>query len=346
MTLLFDLDGRDANFGLRYHSKYFEIDVAAVKLEQMFADNFSPRLAFGFYGLYPFAREKPRMAIVAGTVKDAETNDVLSGYVSMENLGMPAANTAAGTGYYKLTSIPPGMYTFIAGAPGYETAKKVVTLKPGEFVALNFSLNKPRPKLGGLMGSVSDRKSLLPLVADLTLTPVLSQTPVGQVRSTESGSYAFQNLPAGSYKLACRAQGYADQFIDVRILEAVMSTQDILMLKAGMVISFRGIKFDFNKSTIKPESAPILDEAASILENNPDIRVEVQGHTDNVGGYNYNMRLSRDRAAAVVNYMISVHSIDASRLVSKGFGYTQPVAPNATEEGRAQNRRVDFVILK
>ncbi len=102
------------------------------------------------------------------------------------------------------------------------------------------------------------------------------------------------------------------------------------------------IQFDFNKSTIKPVSYPILDAVTDVLVKNPKITIEVQGHTDNVGQVAYNQKLSQQRADSVRAYLVA-HGIDASRLVSKGYGMSQPLLPNTTEANRALNRRVQFI---
>ncbi len=108
-------------------------------------------------------------------------------------------------------------------------------------------------------------------------------------------------------------------------------------------IVLRGVHFDFDKSTIRPDARPILDEAATILQQHPDIRVSVEGHTDAVGSDAYNLKLSERRAAAVKRYLID-HGIVASRLTSEGFGKRRPVATNDTADGRAQNRRVELQV--
>jgi len=99
--------------------------------------------------------------------------------------------------------------------------------------------------------------------------------------------------------------------------------------------------YDSNSSYIRAEAYPLLDEVASILEKNPEMEVEVQGHTDNTGSAKYNQWLSEKRAQRVKDYLVS-KGIEPSRLAAKGYGLTQPVASNATEEGRAQNRRVEL----
>ena len=103
-----------------------------------------------------------------------------------------------------------------------------------------------------------------------------------------------------------------------------------------------GVRFAFNKATISPESDVILSRAASALKARAGFPVEVHGHTDNVGGDDYNRTLSQARAAAVQAWL-GGHGVAASRLSAKGFGKTQPVADNGTDFGRAQNRRVELV---
>jgi outer membrane protein OmpA-like peptidoglycan-associated protein len=103
--------------------------------------------------------------------------------------------------------------------------------------------------------------------------------------------------------------------------------------------------YDSNSSYIRAEAYPLLDEVAIILEKNPEMEVEVQGHTDNTGSAKYNQWLSEKRAQRVKDYLVG-KGVDPSRLEAKGYGLTLPVASNATEEGRAQNRRVELKRLR
>jgi len=107
-------------------------------------------------------------------------------------------------------------------------------------------------------------------------------------------------------------------------------------------IILRGVHFDFNKYNIRPDAAPILDEAAEILSKHPDVTVDVNGYCDIIGGVAYNQRLSERRANAVAGYLEG-KGIPANRLVTHGYGKTNFVATNRTAEGRAQNRRVELV---
>lgn len=103
----------------------------------------------------------------------------------------------------------------------------------------------------------------------------------------------------------------------------------------------KNLNFDFDKWDIRPQYYPCLNEGVEYLESQPDMKVEVQGHTDNIGSQKYNQKLSEKRAMEVMNYLVT-KGIAKERLCAKGFGFSDPVATNDTEEGRAKNRRVQF----
>ena len=109
-------------------------------------------------------------------------------------------------------------------------------------------------------------------------------------------------------------------------------------------MSFRNIYFDFDKATLRPQSIEELDKLYDFLINNPTAIVEVSAHTDKIGSYEYNIKLSKKRAQAVVDYLIA-KGIEPNRLIAKGYGYTKPIATNLTEAGRQLNRRVEFKIV-
>lgn len=107
-------------------------------------------------------------------------------------------------------------------------------------------------------------------------------------------------------------------------------------------IDLKGVNFDFDKSTLRPDAVAILSEATEILKRYPDLRVEVAGHTDSVGTDAYNQGLSERRAKAVYDYLTS-NGVDASRLVGpNGYGESRPIDTNETAEGRARNRRTEL----
>ena len=104
-----------------------------------------------------------------------------------------------------------------------------------------------------------------------------------------------------------------------------------------------GIYFDTDKTDVKPESGPALQEISKLLSQNPELKVYVVGHTDNVGKLDYNMKLSLARAESVVKELTSKHGVAEDRLIHHGVGPLSPVASNKTDEGRAKNRRVELI---
>ena len=149
-----------------------------------------------------------------------------------------------------------------------------------------------------------------------------------------------------------RVKSYKDAgSYQVWIIEEAEMKQDIVVDANAMLgdinvqghVALYGIYFDFNKSEIKPESESTLKEISKLLSKNPKLNLYVVGHTDNVGDFSYNMKLSQSRAEAVVNMLASKFSINKNRLTAAGVGPLAPVTTNDTEEGKAKNRRVELI---
>jgi outer membrane protein OmpA-like peptidoglycan-associated protein len=149
-----------------------------------------------------------------------------------------------------------------------------------------------------------------------------------------------------------RVKAYRDAgSYQVWIVEEAEMEQDIVVDAKSMLndinaqgrVALYGIYFDFDKSDVKPESDPTLKEISKLLSENPKLDLYIVGHTDNVGDYNYNMKLSESRADAVVKTLVSKYNVDKNRLTPAGVGPLAPVTTNDTEEGRAKNRRVELI---
>jgi len=127
----------------------------------------------------------------------------------------------------------------------------------------------------------------------------------------------------------------------IRVAESQQSIYDALTATGRW--STQGILFETGKSDLKPESTPTLKEIAGALKGHADLKVEIQGHTDNVGKPADNLKLSEARAAAVKAALVGQYGVAETQLTTKGYGDTKPSAPNATAEGRQNNRRVELV---
>ena len=237
--------------------------------------------------------------------------------------------------------MPAGLVGIEAAQAGYFTDQRLVEVEDGGVTRLEFALVAENMK-GWFGGKVSDRKAGAALAATVSFTNV-QRAALGT--DPAAGTFGAE-LPVGSYEVKVEAEGYLPQNATFTISKGDSTLRSFEMVQKGMVLTLRGVYFEFAKATLRPESYMALNEAAQILKDNPDIRVEIQGHTDSIGSGPGNLTLSERRAYSVVSYLAQYGGIDAQRLVAKGYGKTQPVASNTTEEGRQLNRRVDFVILK
>jgi len=124
-------------------------------------------------------------------------------------------------------------------------------------------------------------------------------------------------------------------------LNAILVTRDTAR---GLIATMPDVLFETNRYALRPAARESLAKFAGILLAYPDLRLEVDGHTDSVGADAYNQQLSEKRADSVRDYLIS-QGVNGTRLVAKGYGETQPIADNATAEGRASNRRVVMKVI-
>jgi outer membrane protein OmpA-like peptidoglycan-associated protein/Tol biopolymer transport system component len=163
------------------------------------------------------------------------------------------------------------------------------------------------------------------------------------------GNTASVTLEIGkNYKFAANAMGYAfftrpfkpdtaDAFRD-RLKKVPLA-----VLKKDMVVQLNDITFETGKADLKPESNEELDRLVGLLEGNQTIKVEISAHTDDVGNDDFNLKLSEKRAKSVVDYLLG-KGIKTERMIAKGYGKTQPLVPNDSDENKAKNRRVQFKI--
>jgi outer membrane protein OmpA-like peptidoglycan-associated protein len=147
--------------------------------------------------------------------------------------------------------------------------------------------------------------------------------------------------PTGISLHAYHASDKNPDFIkNFRIAEGGVKYYD-RFLQDGKIVS-NGIRFDVGKATLRPESMGVLNEIYKMLSEHPEVNVSIEGHTDSDGDNDFNQKLSEDRAETVMKQLVSM-GIPSERLTSKGFGESEPINTNATPEGKAENRRVEFV---
>ncbi len=244
-------------------------------------------------------------------------------------------------GYYIVTDLLPGDYSLVFTRAGYESRSISCNIVAGKKIALDQVLKRYEAKKGIIRGLVVDYLTNEPLVAQVTIVDLNNS-----VYSDKNGFFEFEEVPTGIYLLKIQAINYVTSQTDVTVLAGKPVDLMIRIFREGSSIMLYGVEFEFNSAKLKPESCPVLDDAARILTMHPEIDVEVQGHTDDIGSDAYNLKLSQKRAESVRQYLIDVHMIEPVRLIPVGYGERKPIADNTTEQGRQKNRRVEFLILR
>ncbi len=195
-------------------------------------------------------------------------------------------------------------------------------------------------------GYVTDALTKRPLGASISITDLSTSEEVARFRSDDSsGHYLVVLQPGKTYSITAEAPGYLFYSDDYTVVETKDKRlrHDIALSPVASGKTRLLIFFDFNSATLKHESIPELNRAVALMKAQPNMHVTVAGYTDSIGTAAYNQRLSEARAHSVVEYLVA-HGIAPNRLTAVGYGESDPVADNGTEEGRARNRRVEFQV--
>lgn len=202
-----------------------------------------------------------------------------------------------------------------------------------------------------LKGVVTDEETGEVLDATVVVTDNDTGEEIARMTANSSTGKYLTSLPAGgNYGIAVEKTGYlfhSEHFeLDIAIgYQEIIRDIELKPLKKGSKIILRNIFFDFDKYDLREESAAELERLVTIMEDNPSLKIRINGHTDSRGSDAYNETLSKNRAQAVVEYLIEA-GIAEDRLQSKGFGESDPIATNDTDEGRQKNRRTEFEIIE
>lgn len=202
-----------------------------------------------------------------------------------------------------------------------------------------------------LKGRTLDEKTKEPVGANIELIDNTKNKIIATFHSNSKTGKFLVSLPAGkNYGIAVTAESYlfhSENFDIPKNASFNEFNKDVYLKKVetGMSIVLKNIFFDFNKASLRPESTTELNRLTELLKDNPSLEIEIGGHTDDKGTDSYNQQLSEKRANAVVNFLVK-NGIEEKRLTFKGYGESSPIATNETDEGRQENRRTEFKIIK
>jgi len=241
-------------------------------------------------------------------------------------------------------------YSINANAPGFlpfTSAYSIPKFKKDTIINVNIFLN-PAQKVLVINGTVTNKKNGNPVDAKVIITK-RGDNGVNFNSPTSSGTYS-QTVPStGLYYFTASHEGFLNttDSLNYNSDEVTPMTKDLALqpIEVGAVVRLKNIYFDYNKASLKKESFVELEKVVTFLNENPTVEIEIEGHTDSDGADDRNLSLSQNRSQSVVDY-ISSKGIAKSRLKAKGFGESKPIDTNDTDAGRANNRRVEFTVLK
>ncbi|CAN5403946.1 OmpA family protein [soil metagenome] len=294
---------------------------------------------------------KPIKVMLTGIVFDDKTKQPIASSVTITiKDAKPISLKTPATGKFETRIPETNVYQLSASASGYQPQDlDMIIPKLGSDTTLAVEVFlTPIAKKLLLKGIVYNKKTNEPIKCkvDFTLKP---EKKSSYSISAENGKYELQVGKLGRYLLAGSAEGFvsATDSVDFNSEELSPLIKDLYLqpIEVGMTVRLKNIFFDFNKTTLKSESFVELNKVVNFLDENPKVEIEIAGHTDNKGSDDYNNTLSQGRSQAVVDYLVS-QNIDRNRVTAKGYGESVPIDSNDTEAGRANNRRVEFTVLK
>ncbi|MFB6262469.1 MAG: carboxypeptidase regulatory-like domain-containing protein [Bradymonadaceae bacterium] len=293
----------------------------------------------------------PPRGTLVGTVEDAETGEPVGGatvvYLDRERSGQ-TTDTEDGT--FRTYEFPPDTALSLKiDHPEYHSKTVDKTVVEGE---KTFSIQlEPKPDEATVAGTVVDQKGESIAGATVSL-----EGPQSIEVTTDAGGSFKTKVKAGEYTVAATSSDYiaagrdlslkAEESVELTLQLTPAPDSTLATVEQKKIAVEERVAFESGEAKLTDDSKLILDKVAGLLFKHPEIaKVQVQGHTDDVGSEEANMKLSRKRAEAVVSYLVD-EGVDADRLVPKGYGPKRPKVPNISARNRRLNRRVEFKILR
>lgn len=280
------------------------------------------------------------VAELMGKIVDAGTGEPLLATIKFPGTEIEPVHTDPTTGNYSI-ELPPNVYRVRAIAEGYKWEEKGIVLKEGDKKILDFSLAPKVEPMAHVVGKVTDYHTKEPLKG---VEVSFASTDIEKVYTDALGIYKV-SVPAGDYTMIFSKEGYTREAQPVALEAGEGKEVNVTLLKKGAKIVLGKIHFRPGSAEIDPYSYPVLDDVVKVLKEHPEAKIEIQGHTDSIGSFEFNMILSQRRAESVKRYLVA-HGIDPDRLVARGYGETMPIGDNRTREGQELNRRIEFVVLE
>ncbi len=285
-----------------------------------------------------------------GVVYNERTMEPLTSNVDILSDRQPVKLRTTASGKFETKLSETTEFQVIANSDGFlpgEERFKVPQLTSDTTLTVAILL-KPVAKKLLLTGNVYDKKTDKLLGAKLDITSKNNRKVNLKVNAND-GKYEKEISDLGWYIITASAEGYLNSTDSVEAGDDALSpfTRDLYLLpiEIGLTVRLQNIYFDFDKTTLKNESFTELNKVVDFLKQNETVEIEISGHTDNKGTNDYNINLSQGRSQSVVDYIIG-QGIESYRLAAHGYGEEKAIDTNETDAGRANNRRVEFTVVK
>lgn len=241
-----------------------------------------------------------------------------------------------------------GLFVSTDGRFGYFASNKLNGKGGWDLYSFPLYEEAKPEKILFVKGELKDENTRAPVQGKIEMTNVITRKIIEIPVDTLTGKYVAVLPFINDYVMTIKKQGYAYESKYIAKADTVFDKPAIVNIEVkpvevGQTYKLNDIYFKFNAYDLTLESMTVIDGFVEFLNENKDIKIEIQGHTDDIGDGNFNQKLSENRAESVYDYII-LKGIQSSRLLFKGYGESKPITSNQTEEGRAKNRRTVFVI--
>ena len=325
---------------------YFSMDAAG----NVFTSRANSRVDGGNLDLFVLVPHDIKV-ILAGVVYNEKTKQPVPASVTLSIKDQkPVAMKAVANGKFGTRIPETNEYVLSATSEGFLPKEETFTVpKIGNDTTLTVEVYlTPIAKKLILAGTVFDKKTEKPVASKLTVTIKPDKKSNLSIEASD-GKYEQDISRMGWYVMTASASGYLNSTDSIQVSseEETPVIKDFYLqpIEVGLTVRLKNIYFDSDKTTLKSESFVELNKVIDFLKQNGTVEIEISGHTDSQGSDTYNENLSQGRSQSVVDYLAS-QGINGARLTARGYGEAKPIDSNDTEAGRANNRRVEFTVLK
>ena len=316
----------------------------------VFVSRANSRIDGGNLDLFLLVPKEIKIQLV-GNVFDEKTKENLAANVSLKLTDKDPMSLKTDVYGKFQTSLPEiDAYSLTASLDGYvpkDESYRLPRFERDTTLLVDIYLT-PIPKKLVLMGDVYNRKTDQLMTANLNIT-VKEDKRIKMNLNADGGKYEKEISKLGWYVITASAEGFLNSTDSVWInsSEVTPVVKDLYLqpIEVGLTVRLKNVYFDFDKTTLKSESFVELDKVVDFLQKNSTVEIEIAGHTDFKGTDDYNFNLSQGRCQSVVDYIVS-QGVDSYRLTPHGYGESKPIDTNETDDGRANNRRVEFTVMK